>query len=252
MNKIFAILPCYNEEMNIGILIDEWNSQRDKLEENGYKLTVVGIDDCSKDRTKKVIGEKTEQYDNVILVSHEVNKGLVGGLNTAISYFLENGEDGDCMVLMDGDNTHNPLYVHEMIEKLTSKNKDCVIASRYCESSGVVGVAAHREFMSDMAKLYYSFMLRVPNVKDYTCGYRIYTYAIIKKLVDKFGKDPIIEKSFACMMEFLYKLYLVGANFDEVGFELRYDNKQGDSKMRVIKTMQKSLTTAFRLRFLKK
>lgn len=252
MNRIFAILPCYNEELNIGALIDEWNSQKTKLEANGYSLTVVGIDDCSKDNTKEVIASKAEENDNVVLFPHKVNKGLVGGLNTAISYFLENGEDGDYMVLMDGDNTHNPVYVHDMIEKLTSKKKDCVIASRYCESSGVVGVAAHREFMSDMAKLYYSFMLRVPNVKDYTCGYRIYTYPIIKKLVDKFGKEPIVEKSFACMMEFLYKLYLSGATFDEVDFELRYDYKQGTSKMRVIKTMQKSLTTALKLRFLKR
>lgn len=252
MNKIFAILPCYNEELNIGALIDEWNEQRDKLAESGYSLTVVGIDDCSKDNTKKVITEKTEQYDNVVLFPHEVNKGLCGGLNSAISYFLENGDKQDFMVLMDGDNTHNPVYVHDMVKKLTSENKDCVIASRYCATSGVVGVAAHREFMSDMAKLYYSFVLRVPDVKDYTCGYRIYTYSIIEKLVDKFGKEPIVEKSFACMMELLYKLYIVGARFGEVGFELRYDNKQGASKMHVLTTMQKSLTTAISLRFLNK
>ena len=252
MIKLKKLLPSINEELNIGVLIDEWNAQKEKLEADGYSLTVVGIDDCSKDNTKAVISSKTEQYDNVILFPHEVNKGLVGGLNSAISYFLENGEDGDYMVLMDGDNTPNPVYIHDMLDKLTSKKKDCVIASRYCETSGVVGVAAHREFMSDMAKLYYSFMLRVPGVKDYTCGYRVYTYPIIKKLVSKFGKDPIVEKSFACMMEFLYKLYLVGATFDEVGFELRYDYKQGASKMHVIKTMQKSLTTAFKLRFTKK
>ncbi len=251
MNRVFAILPCYNEELNIGTLIDEWNSQREKLEEEGYTLTVVGIDDCSKDNTKNVISGKAEQYDNVVLFPHKVNKGLVGGLNSAVSYFLENGENGDYMVLMDGDNTHNPVYVHDMIKKLTSGKKDCVIASRYCDTSGVVGVAAHREFMSDMAKLYYSFMLRVPDVKDYTCGYRIYTYPIIEKLINKFGKEPIVEKSFACMMELLYKLYLVGAKFDEVGFELRYDYKQGASKMHVFTTMKKSLTTALKLRFTK-
>lgn len=252
MNKIFAILPCYNEELNIGTLIDEWNNQKDKLLENGYSLVVVGIDDCSKDNTKKVILDKTKQYDNVVLVSHQTNKGLCGGLNTAISYFLKNGDEQDYMVLMDGDNTHNPIYIHDMIAKLKSGGSDCVIASRYCDSSGVVGVAAHREFMSDMAKHYYSFVLRVPNVKDYTCGYRIYTYPIIKKLVAQFDDEPIKEKSFACMMELLYKLYIVGAKFDEVGFELRYDNKLGASKMHVFTTIKKSLTTAISLKHLHK
>lgn len=248
MKKIFAILPCYNEELNIGALIDEWNNQKNELFEKGYDMKVVGIDDCSRDNTKNVILEKASMYENVTLLPHETNKGLCGGLNSAISYFLENGEQDDLMVLMDGDNTHNPIYVHEMLSKLLTDSKDCVIASRYCTASNVVGVAAHREFMSDMAKYYYTMVLRVPNVKDYTCGYRIYTYDIIKNLVDEFGKEPIVEKSFACMMELLYKLYIVGAQFGETGFELRYDNKKGESKMHVFTTMKKSLTTALKLR----
>lgn len=251
MKTVFAILPCYNEAMNIGPLIDEWNQQRDRLSDAGYSLQIVAIDDCSTDHTKQVILEKAACCDNVVLEPHEVNKGLCGGLNTAISYFLSHGKPDDLMVLMDGDNTHNPCYIHEMIQRL-GEGFDCVIASRYRIGSEVVGVAHHREFMSDMAKHYYSLVLRVPGVKDYTCGYRVYTYPIIQKLTETFGDAPIVEKSFACMMELLYRLYLVGARFGEVGFALRYDNKQGESKMHVFKTMRKSLTTAVKLRFLKR
>lgn len=252
MNKFFAFLPCYNEGLNIGRLIDEWFEQKDGLAELGFDLQVRAIDDCSKDNTKEVILQKSTEYpENVELIAHEVNKNLCGGLNTSIEYFLKHGKDGDLMGLMDGDATHSPKYVHAMIRKMRDGNRDCVIASRYCKDSSVVGVAAHREFMSDMAKIYYSLALRVPNVKDYTCGYRIYTYPCISRLHDKFGDDPIKEKSFACMMELLYKIYLAGATFDEVGFELRYDNKQGESKMRVFKTMYKSLTTALKLRFMR-
>lgn len=248
MSKLFAILPCYNEELNIGELIDKWYSQADELKDSGYELVIVGIDDCSTDNTKKIIEDKSKQYSNVFLLPHKVNKGLCGGLNSAIGYFLKNGGKDDLMALMDGDNTHDPKYIHAMLKKLKDGNKDCVIASRYCKDSAVIGVANHREFMSDMAKLYYSFVLKVPGVKDYTCGYRLYTYSIIEKLVEKYGEDPIVEKSFACMMELLYKIYTVGATFDETGFELRYDFKQGQSKMNVIKTMKKSLTTAVKLK----
>lgn len=252
MNTFYAFLPCYNEGLNIGRLIDEWMEQKEQLAQAGYVLQVRAIDDCSKDNTKDVILQKHQQYpENVELIAHEVNKNLCGGLNTSIAYFQQYGKDGDLMGLMDGDATHSPKYVHAMIQKMKAGSKDCVIASRYCKDSSVIGVAAHREFMSDMAKIYYSMVLRVPNVKDYTCGYRIYTFPCIKRLVEKFGSDPIKEKSFACMMELLYKIYLAGATFDEVGFELRYDFKQGDSKMRVLKTMQKSLSTAIKLRFMK-
>lgn len=245
--NIIAYLPCYNEELNIVDLIDSWNSHAKTLAGQGYELRVVGIDDCSKDATRQKIIEMSNRYDNVSLVAHETNKGLCGGLNTAISNFLENANKESYMVLMDGDNTHDPKYIFDMLEKIR-QGSDCVIASRYCESSNIVGVASHREFLSDMAKVYYKFMLKVPNVQDYTCGYRIYSYDIIAKLVERFGPEPIKEKSFACMMEFLYKLYLVGAKFDETGFELRYDYKKGSSKMQVFKTMSKSLTTAMKLK----
>ena len=248
--KIFAILPCYNEELNIAELIEEWVNQKEELAKTGYDLIIVGIDDCSKDKTKDVILKCSKKYDFVKLEAHSVNKGLCGGLTTAINFFWENGSSKDLMVLMDGDNTHDPKYIHAMLEKL--KNKDCVIASRYCVDSSIVGVAHHREFMSDMAKLYYSFILKVPDVKDYTCGYRVYTYPVIEKLVTRFGKEPLQETSFACMMELLYKLHLCGARFDEIGFKLRYDQKQGESKMNVFKTMRRSLSTALTLRKLGK
>ncbi len=151
---------------------------------------------------------------------------------------------------MDGDNTHDPRYIHAMIKKLHT-GKDCVIASRYCTDSGVVGLSAHREFMSDMAKRFYISTLKVPDVQDYTCGYRVYTYEIVARLLEEFGKDPIKEKSFACMMELLYRLHLVGASFGEVGFELRYDNKKGQSKMRVVSTAINSIRTAHRLKKLR-
>lgn len=251
MPIIFAILPCYNEALNIEDLTKDWLLQERPLLQKQYSLQVIIIDDCSTDNTMQKILELEQKYENVKLVAHETNKGLCGGLNTAISYFLKYGSADDLMVLMDGDNTHSPKYIHTMLEKLMD-GKDCVISSRYCKNSSIVGVARHREFLSDMAKHYYSILLRIPGVKDYTCGYRIYTYPIIKKLVERFGDAPIKEQSFACMMELLYKLYLVGAAFGEIGFQLRYDNKQGKSKMHVIKTIRSSLTTALKLRRIKK
>jgi len=245
--KIMVFLPCYNEELNIIDLNESWNKHKTKLGKLGYKLEIHNINDCSTDTTKEKINTIVKKYKNVYLIDHKINKGLVGGLNTAIKSFLKLGNENDFMVLMDGDNTHDPKYIFDMIEEI-NKGYDCIIASRYCKNSDVVGVAAHRVFMSDMAGVYYKMMLNVPNVKDYTCGYRIYNYNSIKDLVKKFGNDPIKEKSFACMMEFLYKLHLCGAKFSEIGFKLRYDNKKGESKMKVFKTMYNSLKMGFKLR----
>ena len=123
-----------------------------------------------------------------------------------------------------------------------------VIASRYQGGAEVHGVPRHRLLLSDGAKLYYTLMLRVPGVKDYTCGYRAYTYESLQRARQAYGENLITQRSFACMMELLYKLYRCGCTFAEVPFTLYYDSKEGESKMNLGKTIRDSFLTALRLR----
>jgi dolichol-phosphate mannosyltransferase len=250
LSKIYVFLPCYNEEGNIFDLVTAWLSEADKFSKMGYTLKITVIDDCSTDSTKSHVQKIAAEESRVEIVGHEINKGLQGGINTAIRRFVRDGGCGDLMFLMDGDNTQEPKYAYKMVEKIIGGN-DCVIASRYCKESGVEGLTIFRRFLSDMARVYYTLVLAVPNIRDYTCGYRVYTHCIIKKLVEKYGWEPIKVKSFACMVEFLYKIYLLGGVFGEVGFTLRYDNKKGASKMRILQTTWQSVVTALRLRFFK-
>ncbi len=251
MKRIFACLPCYNEEENIAALIEKWQNEKAALQEMGYQLLIIAIDDKSTDRTAEIIGDFVAQSKNVKAVYHKVNKNLGGGVATAFKVFRKCGKSGDLCVLMDGDNTHDPKYVISMVQKIEA-GADCVIASRYCGNAEIVGVPKNRVFLSDAAKYYYQLVLNVKNVKDYTCGYRVYRYDIITKAHQIYGSQFIQQKNFSCMMEVLYKLSLVGAKFDEVPFVLRYDNKQGQSKMNVLKTMKSSIITALRLRLTSK
>lgn len=248
MHKLFAMLPCYNEEKDISPLVHKWIDIQDTLAEKGYALSVYCVNDCSTDSTKSVIEGLTAEFpDTVRLIDHEVNKGLGGVLMTAFRFFLDNGTQGDLCVLMDGDNTHDPVYTLSMLPKIDA-GADCVIASRYCTESETKGVSPIRLFMSWGAKQYYSLLLGVKNVRDYTCGYRAYTYDILQRAYEKYGDQLVERRTFACMMEVLYKLSLTGAQFAEVPFELRYDHKEGESKMRIFRTAKDSLATAFSLR----
>ena len=100
-------------------------------------------------------------------------------LNTAIEAFLRDSSEGDVLCLMDGDDTHKPEFVHAMLAKLSAP-RQCVIASRYQPGARVQGLSADRKLFSDGAKVYYSLVLHVPNVRDYTCGYRVYTRQAIE------------------------------------------------------------------------
>ena len=248
MNTLYTLLPCYNESENIGALIEEWLSQTENFKNFDFQLTVVCIDDKSTDNTAAVIQAYSNRYSNVLLLKHSVNQNLGGALKTGFQYFLKHGKSGDLCVVMDGDNTHNPKFACSMFEKI-NKEADCVIASRYCGQSAVVGVPGFRKFLSDGAKCYYQLVLNVKNVRDYTCGYRMYTYDILAKADQVYGDKFIERKTFSCMMEVLYKLAGTGCRFAEVPFVLRYDKKEGASKMRILKTDYDSVITALKLKF---
>ena len=248
MRKTWVMLPCYNEEDNIIPLTEKWFELEAQYSEAGYELIVVCIDDKSTDHTAEKIQTLTDRFPHCRMIRHEQNKGLGGVLNTAFRYFLDNGAEGDLCVLMDGDNSHDPLYSLSMLPKI-DQGYDVVIASRYCESSEVKGVPSFRQFLSNGAGIFYKLLLGVKGVKDYTCGYRMYTYEIIRKARETYGESIAERRSFACMMEVLYKLSRIGAGFAEVPFTLRYDWKRGASKMRVFNTVKESVLTAFSLRF---
>ncbi len=248
MNRLFAYLPCYNEEKNIAELSFLWESEREQLRKEGYDLWLCAIDDKSTDKTLEVIRGLQKRLENYTVIAHSKNQGLGGALHTGIEHFLHYGKEGDICAFMDGDNTHKPLYVHKMLEKLRN-GTECVIASRYRKGSKILGLAYHRLLLSDFARAYYTIIFHIPQVRDYTCGYRIYSYRCLKHGAEQFGEQFITQRSFSCMMELLYKLYLSGCQFDEIPFVLHYDNKKGESKMTVFRTVKDSLLTAIRLRF---
>ncbi len=247
MNTLYAYLPCYNESGNIKALIEAWITEKDALSERGYKLQILPVDDKSTDHTLQILREMESAHPEVHVIAHTVNQNLGGVLKTSIRDFLHRAEPESLFCFMDGDNTHKPSFVHDMIRK-QKEGFDCVIASRYQPGAKILGVPSNRLFLSDGAKWYYSAVLHVPNVRDYTCGYRLYTYAILRQAYRKYQKNLVTMHSFSCMMELLYKLYRSGCRFAEVPFTLYYDNKVGTSKMRILKTVKDSLFVALKLR----
>jgi dolichol-phosphate mannosyltransferase len=83
-------------------------------------------------------------------------------------------------------------------------------------------------------------------VRDYTCGYRAYRASTIKDAVTRYGDRLIEESGFSCMVELLLKLRRLGIRCYEVPLVLRYDQKGGVSKMRVIRTIRRYLVVMTR------
>ena len=244
---IYVGLPCYNEEKDINTLITRLLKVKDKVKkEFNYEVNLFCVNDGSTDNTEKIITKRKK--DGIDLINHDKNKGLGGAMKTIINYFNKSGKKDDLLIVMDADNSHNPEYIIDLIKKQMDSHTDIVIASRYQKNATITGLKKYRIMISNMAKLWYTMMLRIPNTKDYTCGYRLYTHSIIDKGIKKYKDNIITQSSFACMMELLYKLYLSGASVSEIPFTLEYGKKVGQSKMKILKTTKDSLLTTIKIR----
>lgn len=245
--KLFIGLPCYNEEKDINTLLDRILKVKQKVQEKfNIDVEIFCVNDGSKDNTEKTIIDR--EKDGVKLINHDVNKVLGEAMRTILMHFINQGNENDYLVVMDSDNTHNPQYIIDMIEKQKQEKEHIIIASRYQKGATITGLKKHRILLSDFAKIWYNIMLKIPNVKDYTCGYRLYTHEIATKTYKKYRENVITQSSFACMMEILYKMYLSGAIIGEIPFKLEYNLKEGTSKMKIIKTSINSIITTVKIK----
>lgn len=225
---IVVLLPAYNEEESLPMLMPKL---RQILTEMGEDYKIVVCNDGSSDNTQSML----EQYAKdmpIEIILHKVNRGLGESSRDLFEFAAEITKTGDVVVRLDCDDTHEPEFI-PMITKKVRSGFDVVIASRFADGGGQMGVSGYRAFISRCANLFMKVFFPIEGLKEYSCGFRGYRAEIIKEAVSFYGNNFIQLKGlgFTCTLEKLVKFKLIGARFGEVPFMLRYDQKQSESKM---------------------
>lgn len=228
--EIYLGLPAYNEEASIKPLFTRVSSLQNKIAE---KIHVVVYDDGCVDNTRAEV-KAWENRLSIIYLDGQVNKGLGAGMSALMAEFASRANSDDVLVVMDCDDTHDPDQISSMLEVFEKQpTTDVVIASRYRLGATISGVPFYRVVLSIGAAVLYKLVHPIWNVRDYTCGYRAYRLAVVKRAFAKYGAPLLKERGFACMVELLLKVARVGANVQEIPLALAYDNKLSASKMDV-------------------
>jgi dolichol-phosphate mannosyltransferase len=226
--KLIVLLPAYNEEASLDALLGKILS----LPREQGELIVLACNDGSRDGTGTILSRRAATDARVQVLEHKINRGLGETIRDLFEAAAEIVGDDDVIVRLDADDTHEPRRITAMIEKL-DEGYDVVIASRFQPGGAQLGLDAYRRFISLAANIFMRVMFHVPNVHEYSCGFRAYRAALIRRAIEFYGNDFIQLKGvgFTCTLEKLVKLYILGARFGEVPFTLHYDRKLSSSKM---------------------
>jgi len=229
---VFIVLPAYNEEENVGGLLDRID---EAMTESGLAYRVIAVDDGSRDRTFQVLSEHSTRIP-LTISRHQANQGLGITIRDGLLLASDAAEKNDIVITMDADETQTPWLIPRMV-RMIREGHDVVIASRYQPGARVYGVSLMRRLVSYGASWLFRILFPTSGVKDFTCGFRAYRGSVLTSAVSRYGSKFVEAHGFQCMVDILLKLRKLDVIFGEAPLILRYDLKRGASKMRVARTI---------------
>ena len=165
--KTLVIIPCYNEEKNIELVVE-------RLKRAAPSVDYIIINDCSTDKSAEICEKNGYNYLNL-----PANLGIGGGVQCGYIYARDNGYD--ITVQMDGDGQHDPAYLDAIIKPVADGTFDMCIGSRFITNEGFQTSFMRRLGINIISGLIW--LLCGVRVKDTTSGFR----ACSKELTEYFS-----------------------------------------------------------------
>lgn len=212
---VVVAIPAYNEASTIERVVQSVSD---------YADVVLVVDDGSDDGTDRIA-----RRAGATVVRHSENQGYGAALKTA---FREANRFGaSSLVVMDGDNQHEPADIPSLLESLEREDADIVIGSRFVEGSET-DMPLYRWFGLAVINLLTNLSMGVVRspVKDTQSGFRAYDARAIESLAE----DDDISDKMSASTDILYHAFERDYDIAEVGTNVDYDVENANSHNPVI------------------
>lgn len=172
---ILVIVPAYNEEENIGRVIED-------LKKFALPVDILVVNDGSSDKTSQL----ARSFDRARVVDLPKNLGIGGAVQTGFKYASRN--DYQVAIQFDGDGQHLADEIPKLLRVLHEQDVNMVIGSRFLEDqagyrSTFVRRVGIRLFQS------VNSLLIGQRVTDNTSGFRAYDRRAIEFLAQNYPVD---------------------------------------------------------------
>lgn len=186
MSTLSIIIPCYNEENTIHLILDKI---RDADLNWGLDKELIVVNDCSSDDSEGAIQRyRTENPTlNIQYYEHPVNKGKGAALHTGIS-----NAKGNYLIIQDADLEYDPNEYNDLLKPMIEGNADVVYGSRF------MGSNPHRvlffwhtignKFLTMLSNMFTNL-----NLTDMETCYKLFKTEVIQSISlkeNRFGFEP--------------------------------------------------------------
>ena len=221
MDKVAVLIPCYNEELTIGKVVDDFKKSLPDA-------VIYVYDNNSKDGTDEI----ARKAGAVVRYERKQGKG-----NVIRTMFRE--IDAECYIMTDGDDTYPAEAAPELVSSVIDKGGDLVIGDRL---SSTYFTENKRPFHNSGNVLVKSLINNFfkSDIKDIMTGYRAFSYEFVKTF-------PVLSQGFEIETEMT--IHALDKNFSIISIPIQYrDRPEGsESKLNTYKDGFKVIMTIFNL-----
>lgn len=230
-DSLYIIMPAYNEEKNIGSVIEQWYPVVEKI---GAGSRLVILNDGSKDGTYKKIQKYQEKYDRLIGID-KPNEGHGGTILKGYHYAVDAGADYVFQADSDGQTLPEEFW------QFWEKRKKCglLIGYRKKREDGL-----SRIFVTRVLRLVL-FLIFGTWVKDANTPYRLMRgkqlEKVLKRIPDVFFLSNVL-------MTVIYEKHHLYVEYIPITFRPRQAGKNSINMKRIAGIGRQALGDFIRLR----
>lgn len=212
--KSLVIIPTYNEEENIAIIVGD-------ILGLDLNLEILIVDDNSPDGTGE-LAERMARHNPRIHVLHRPEKrGLGSAYVEGFRFALQ--RDYQFIFEMDADFSHDPKVIPRFLKEI--QDCDLVIGSRYINGITVVNWPMDRLLLSCAGNWYARTITRMP-IRDTTGGFKCFR----RRVLESIDLDSVSSEGYSFQIEMTYRAWKRNFRIREIPIIFR-DRQRGESKM---------------------
>ncbi len=216
-NRVAVLIPCYNEELTIKKVINDFRRELPDAE-------IYVYDNNSTDKS----AEFAEEAGAIVRKEYKQGKG-----NVIRSMFRQ--IEADCYIMVDADDTYPAEEAKKMSELVLQGKADVVIGDRLSSTYSIENKRPFHNFGNKLVRRIINILFR-SKIRDIMTGYRAFSYEFVKSY-------PILSKGFELETEMT--IYAIDANFKiyEMPVQYRDRPKSSVSKLNTYKDGARVLKT---------